>query len=83
MILVDRRPYHFWKKNKEMLLKRRKSYVILASGRPTPADDSLCQRIKTDNLYMISYNGAVIIKRGQNNLELTQDQIHERLYEYS
>jgi hydroxymethylpyrimidine pyrophosphatase-like HAD family hydrolase len=43
-----------------MLLKRRKGvYVILASGRPT-AMIAYAKELKLDNLYMISYNGAVI-----------------------
>jgi hydroxymethylpyrimidine pyrophosphatase-like HAD family hydrolase len=44
-----------------MLLKRRKGvYVILASGRPTPAMIAYAKELKLDNSYMISYNGAVI-----------------------
>ncbi|MFV8342397.1 Cof-type HAD-IIB family hydrolase [Flavobacterium sp. XS2P39] len=74
--------------NKEMLSKAQELgiYVILASGRPTPAMTSYAKELQLDNSYMISYNGAVItdLKEGKVIFEqtLTQEQIHD-LYDYS
>lgn len=74
--------------NKEMLSKAQELgiYVILASGRPTPAMISYAKELQLDNSYMISYNGAVItdLKEGKVIFEqtLTQEQIHD-LYDYS
>ncbi|MFT4983345.1 MAG: Cof subfamily protein (haloacid dehalogenase superfamily) [Flavobacterium sp.] len=74
--------------NKEMLFKAQDKgvYVILASGRPTPAMIAYAKELKLDNSYMISYNGAVITDLKENKIifeqTLTQNQIHE-LYEYS
>jgi Cof subfamily protein (haloacid dehalogenase superfamily) len=73
--------------NKEMLLKAQEKgvYVILASGRPTPAMTAYAKELKMDS-YMISYNGAVITDLREDKIlfeqTLTQDQIHE-LYAYS
>lgn len=74
--------------NKEMLFKAQEKgvYVILASGRPTPAMTAYAKELKMDNSYMISYNGAVITDLKEDKVifeqTLTQEQIHE-LYEYS
>jgi len=74
--------------NKEMLLKAQEKgvYVILASGRPTPAMTAYAKELKMDNSYMISYNGAVITDLKEDKVifeqTLTQEQIHE-LYDYS
>jgi Cof subfamily protein (haloacid dehalogenase superfamily) len=61
-------------------------YVILASGRPTPAMIAYAKELKLDNSYMISYNGAVITDLKEDKIifeqTLTQEQIHE-LYDYS
>ena len=61
-------------------------YVILASGRPTPAMTAFAKELKLDNSYMISYNGAVITDLKEDKVifeqTLTQEQIHE-LYDYS
>jgi Cof subfamily protein (haloacid dehalogenase superfamily) len=73
--------------NKEMLLKAQEKgvYVILASGRPTPAMTAYAKELQMDS-YMISYNGAVITDLKEDRIlfeqTLTQEQIHE-LYEYS
>ena len=74
--------------NKEMLFKAQELgvYVILASGRPTPAMVSFAKELQLDNSYMISYNGAVITDLKEDKVifeqTLTQQQIHE-LYDYS
>lgn len=74
--------------NKEMLFKAQELgvYVVLASGRPTPAMTAYAKELKLDNSYMISYNGAVISDLKEDKIifeqTLTQGQIHE-LYEYS
>ncbi|MFV8375303.1 Cof-type HAD-IIB family hydrolase [Flavobacterium sp. LB1P62] len=61
-------------------------YVILASGRPTPAMIAYAKELQLDNSYMISYNGAVITDLKEDKIifeqTLTQQQIHE-LYDYS
>lgn len=61
-------------------------YVILASGRPTPAMTTYAKELNLHNSYMISYNGAVISDLKEDKIifeqTLTQEQIHE-LYEYS
>jgi Cof subfamily protein (haloacid dehalogenase superfamily) len=73
--------------NKEMLLKAQEKgvYVILASGRPTPAMTAYAKELQMDS-YMISYNGAVVTDLKEDKIlfeqTLTQEQIHE-LYEYS
>ncbi|SEG06563.1 Cof-type HAD-IIB family hydrolase [Flavobacterium urumqiense] len=74
--------------NKVMLAKAQELgvYVILASGRPTPAMLAYAIELQLNNSYMISYNGAVItdLKTDKVIFEqtLTQQQIHE-LYDYS
>jgi Cof subfamily protein (haloacid dehalogenase superfamily) len=74
--------------NKEMLFKAQELgvYVILASGRPTPAMTAYAKELQLDNSYMISYNGAVITDLKEDKVifeqTLTQQQIHE-LYDYS
>ncbi|MFV8442822.1 Cof-type HAD-IIB family hydrolase [Flavobacterium sp. LB2P44] len=74
--------------NKEMLFKAQELgvYVILASGRPTPAMIAYAKELQLDNSYMISYNGAVITDLKEDKIifeqTLTQEQIHD-LYDYS
>jgi Cof subfamily protein (haloacid dehalogenase superfamily) len=74
--------------NKAMLSKAQELgvYVILASGRPTPAMIAYAKELQLDNSYMISYNGAVITDLKEDKIifeqTLTQEQIHE-LYDYS
>ncbi|MDI5886346.1 MULTISPECIES: Cof-type HAD-IIB family hydrolase [Flavobacterium] len=74
--------------NREMLFKAQELgvYVILASGRPTPAMTAYAKELQLDNSYMISYNGAVITDLKEDKVifeqTLTQEQIHE-LYDYS
>ena len=48
--------------NKVMLAKAKDLgvYVVLASGRPTPAMTAYAKELQLDDSYMISYNGAVI-----------------------
>jgi hydroxymethylpyrimidine pyrophosphatase-like HAD family hydrolase len=61
-------------------------YVVLASGRPTPAMTSYAKELELDDSYMISYNGAVITDLSNDEIifeqTLTQEQIHA-LYDYS
>ena len=74
--------------NKEMLSKAQELgvYVILASGRPTPAMTAYAEELQLHNSYMISYNGAVITDLKEDKIlfeqTLTQQQIHD-LYDYS
>lgn len=74
--------------NKEMLFKAQELgvYVVLASGRPTPAMTAYAKELKLDDSYMISYNGAVITDLKEDKIifeqTLSQQQIHE-LYDYS
>lgn len=74
--------------NKEMLAlaKEKGVYIILASGRPTPAMVNYARELGLDNSYMISYNGAVITDLKEDKVifeqMLTKEQIHE-LYDYS
>lgn len=74
--------------NKEMLFKAQDLgvYVVLASGRPTPAMTAYAKELKLDESYMISYNGAVITDLKEDKIifeqTLSQQQIHE-LYDYS
>ena len=74
--------------NAAMLFKAQELgvYVILASGRPTPAMIAYAKELQLDNSYMISYNGAVITDLKEDKVifeqTLTQEQIHE-LYDYS
>lgn len=74
--------------NKEMIAiaQEKGVYVILASGRPTPAMAAYAKELKMDNSYMISYNGAVITDLKEDKVifeqSLTQEEIH-KLYDYS
>jgi Cof subfamily protein (haloacid dehalogenase superfamily) len=74
--------------NAAMLFKAQELgvYVILASGRPTPAMIAYAKELQLDNSYMISYNGAVITDLKEDKVifeqTLTQQQVHE-LYDYS
>lgn len=74
--------------NAAMLFKAQELgvYVILASGRPTPAMIAYAKELQLDNSYMISYNGAVITDLKEDKVifeqTLTQGKIHE-LYDYS
>ncbi|WP_035670572.1 Cof-type HAD-IIB family hydrolase [Flavobacterium sp. 83] len=74
--------------NATMLSKARELgvYIVLASGRPTPAMIAYAKELQLDNSYMISYNGAVITDLKEDKIifeqTLTQEQIHE-LYDYS
>jgi hypothetical protein len=74
--------------NKVMLAKAKDLgvYVVLASGRPTPAMTAYAKELKLDDSYMISYNGAVITDLSNDEIifeqTLTQEQIHA-LYDYS
>ena len=74
--------------NAAMLFKAQELgvYVILASGRPTPAMIAYAKELQLDNSYMISYNGGVITDLKEDKVifeqTLTQGQIHE-LYDYS
>jgi Cof subfamily protein (haloacid dehalogenase superfamily) len=74
--------------NKVMLAKAKDLgvYVVLASGRPTPAMAAYAKELQLDDSYMISYNGAVITDLSNDEIifeqTLTQEQIHA-LYDYS
>jgi Cof subfamily protein (haloacid dehalogenase superfamily) len=74
--------------NREMLSKAKEMgvYVVLASGRPTPAMIDYAKDLELLDSYMISYNGAVITDLKADKIifeqTLTQEQIHE-LYDYS
>jgi Cof subfamily protein (haloacid dehalogenase superfamily) len=74
--------------NKEMLFKAQELgvYVVLASGRPTPAMIAYAKELQLHNSYMISYNGAVVTDLKADKIifeqTLSQQQIHE-LYDYS
>lgn len=74
--------------NATMLSKARELgvYIVLASGRPTPAMIAYAKELQLDDSYMISYNGAVITDLKEDKIifeqTLTQEQIHE-LYDYS
>ncbi|HTF82645.1 MAG TPA: Cof-type HAD-IIB family hydrolase [Cytophagales bacterium] len=77
-------------RNKEMLMKAQDMgvYVVLASGRPTPAMESFAKELelKRYGSYMLSYNGAVItdMKHEQIIFEqsLSMGDIHA-LYDFS
>jgi Cof subfamily protein (haloacid dehalogenase superfamily) len=74
--------------NATMLFKAQELgvYVVLASGRPTPAMTTYAKELQLDNSFMISYNGAVITDLKEDKIifeqTLSQQQIHE-LYDYS
>lgn len=77
-------------RNKQRLLQAQEKgvYVVLASGRPTPAMTKFAKELQLDfyNSYMLSYNGAVITQLKDNQIifeqSLTQQQIHE-IHDYS
>lgn len=77
-------------KNKEMLLQAQELgvYVVLASGRPTPAMEKYAQELHLAKYgsYMLAYNGAVIKRMSDSKIlfeqSLTQTEIHE-LYDFS
>ena len=74
--------------NKKMLAQAKDLgvYIVLASGRPTPAMMAYAKELELDDSYMISYNGAVITDLSNDEVifeqTLTQEQIHA-LYDYS
>jgi len=77
-------------RNKEMLMKAQEQgvYVVLASGRPTPAMLQYAEQLdlKKYGSYIISYNGAVItdLTKQSNIFEqcLSKEQIHS-LHDFS
>ena len=78
------------KRNKEALLKAQKIgvYVVLASGRPTPAMLSYAEELNLAayKSYILAYNGAVILSMEDNTIlfeqSLTKEEIHQ-LYDFS
>lgn len=78
------------KKNKEMLMKAQELgvYVVLASGRPTPAMTKYAEELELAKYgsFMLSFNGAIITNLKEDTVfyerSLTKDQIHE-LHEFS
>ena len=74
--------------NKKMLAQAKDLgvYIVLASGRPTPAMTGYAKELELHDSYMISYNGAVITDLSNDEVifeqTLTQEQIHA-LYDYS
>lgn len=77
-------------RNKEMLMKaqERGVYVVLASGRPTPAMLPYAEELelKKYESYLISYNGAIItdLRKQESIFEqsLSKEQIHS-LHDFS
>jgi Cof subfamily protein (haloacid dehalogenase superfamily) len=77
-------------KNKESLKKAQEKgvYVVLASGRPTPAMTSYAKELNLieNGSFMISFNGAIVtdLKANQDIFEksLTKEEIHS-LYDFS
>ena len=77
-------------KNKEMLLRAQDLgvYVVLASGRPTPAMTRFAEELRLSEYgsYMLSYNGGVIteMQTGKTLFQqtLSKEDIH-RLYDFS
>lgn len=77
-------------RNKEMLMKAQEKgvYVILASGRPTPAMTKYAEELnlKKYKSFIISYNGAVITDINSNKIifeqSLSKEEIHS-LYDFS
>jgi len=77
-------------RNKDMLMKAQKLgvYVVLASGRPTPAMTQYAEELelKKYGSYIISYNGAVITDMHKEatifEQNLSKEQIHS-LYDFS
>lgn len=76
--------------NKEALRKAQELgvYVVLASGRPTPAMTMYAAELNLAEYdsYIIAYNGAVIMRMKDKSIlfeqSLTKDEIH-RLYDFS
>ncbi len=76
--------------NKEALRKAQEMgiYVVLASGRPTPAMTSFAAELNLAHFdsYILAYNGAVIMRIKDESIlfeqSLTKDEIH-RLYDFS
>lgn len=76
--------------NKKKLIEAQELgvYVVLASGRPTPAMVKFAKDLQLDKYesYMLSYNGAIITALKNNEVifeqSLNQEQIHQ-LYDYS
>lgn len=77
-------------RNREALLKAQEKgvYVVLASGRPTPAMLGYAEELNLKNYssYIISYNGAIITELSQQKIifeqSLSKEQIHG-LYDFS
>ncbi|MEA5260411.1 Cof-type HAD-IIB family hydrolase [Arcicella aquatica] len=77
-------------KNKEMILKAQEKgvYVVLASGRPTPAMTTYAKDLSLDTYgsYILSYNGGVITDMANNEIlfeqSISTEHIHE-LYDFS
>lgn len=77
-------------KNKEALRKAQALgvYVVLASGRPTPAMTKYAEELNLAqyNSYILAYNGAVIMRMKDEHIlfeqSLTKEEIH-RLYDFS
>jgi len=78
------------KRNKEMLMKAQELgvYVVLASGRPTPAMTKYAEELELAKYgsFMISYNGAIITNLKENTVLfercLTKEEIHS-LHDFS
>ena len=78
------------KRNKEMLLKAQEQgvYVVLASGRPTPAMTKYAEELELARYgsFMLSYNGAIITDVAKNEVLfercLTKEEIHS-LHDFS
>ncbi len=76
--------YSISKRNKEMLMKAQEQgvYVVLASGRPTPAMLKYAEELdlKKYGSYIISYNGAIITDLNKQipifQQTLSKEQIH-------
>jgi Cof subfamily protein (haloacid dehalogenase superfamily) len=77
-------------KNRDVLLKAQELgvYVVLASGRPTPAMLSYAEELKLAQYgsYILSYNGAVIMDVKHSKIlfeqSLSKEDVH-RLYDFS
>jgi Cof subfamily protein (haloacid dehalogenase superfamily) len=77
-------------RNKDLLFKAQDLgvYVVLASGRPTPAMTYFAEELELPKYgsYMLSYNGAVITDLKNNEIlfeqSLSKEDIHE-LYDFS
>lgn len=77
-------------KNKEMILKAQEKgvYVVLASGRPTPAMTNYAKDLSLDTFgsYIVAYNGGEIVDMKTNEVlfeqSISKEHIHE-LYDFS